>query len=505
MANDRTLAFSSKLSFGVGQFAEGLKNGAFGMFVMFYYNQVLELPGTIVGLALGVALIFDAVTDPLAGSLSDNWHSRFGRRHPFMYASAIPLGITFFFLFNPPAGIGEAALFVWVLTLAVLTRTAMTLYHVPHIALGAEMTENYQERTRLVSFRQFFGTFGGMFAAFVGFQYFFAATPEYPDGTQFDRDAYIPYAIFLAVLMIVTIWWSAWGTRKEIPFLPSPSSAKQRLSLLGILKRMFRELSLALRNRSFRWLFIGVLIVFVMVGVDGALNIYMNRFFWELSPSQMAILALPSGIGVMLGTFFTPVLHRFFDKKPGVVWGTAWWSACQIVPVALALAGMFPEGGSSTLVWTLFVIRFVQGAGVVQALVSFGSMMADIADEHELETGQRQEGIFFGAVAFSGKGASGIGNIVAGIGLDLISWPRGADIQGPGDVAYDTIVNLGLLYGPIVAGFAVVSVWCYTKYGLNRERHREILRLLEARRAEKRAAEAGDGAVPSATPAYGSD
>ena len=94
MANDRKLAFSSKLSFGVGQFAEGLKNAAFGAFVMFYYNQVLGLPGTVVGLALGIALIFDAVTDPLAGSLSDNWRSRLGRRHPFMYASAIPLGIT---------------------------------------------------------------------------------------------------------------------------------------------------------------------------------------------------------------------------------------------------------------------------------------------------------------------------------------------------------------------------------------------------------------------------
>ena len=240
-----------------------------------------------------------------------------------------------------------------------------------------------------------------------------------------------------------------------------------------------------LHNQSFRWLFIGVLIVFVMVGVDGALNIYMNNFFWELTPSQMAILALPSGIGIMLGTFFTPMLHRLFDKKPGVVWGTAWWSACQIAPVLLALAGMFPEAGSSTLVWTLFAIRFVQGVGVVQALVSFGSMMADIADEHELETGQRQEGIFFGAVAFSGKAASGVGNIVAGIGLDVISWPRGPDVQGPGDVPYETVVDLAILYGPVVAGFAVVSVWCYTKYHLNRDRHREILRALEARRAEQ--------------------
>ncbi len=485
MANDRKLAFSSKLSFGVGQFAEGLKNAAFGAFVMFYYNQVLGLPGTVVGVALGIALIFDAVTDPLAGSLSDNWHSRLGRRHPFMYASAIPLGITFYFLFNPPAGLSETWLFVWVLALSILTRTAMTLYHVPHIALGAEMTENYQERTLLVSFRQFFGTFGGIFAVYIGFQYFFAATPEYEKGGQFNPDAYGPYAIFLGVLMVITIWWSAWGTRKEIPFLPAPSGPKERLNARGMIARMGRELWQALQNHSFRWLFIGVLILYVMVGVDAALNIYVNNFFWGLTPPQMAILALPTGVGVMLGVFLTPVLHRLFDKKPGLVWGVAWWSACQIVPVLLALAGLFPESGSTTLVWTLFAIRFVQGVGVVQAIVSFGSMMADVADEHELATGRRQEGIFFGAVAFSGKAASGVGSIVAGIGLDAINWPRGANVQGPGDVPYETIVDLAILFGPVVAGFAVVSVWCLSKYQLNRERHQEILKALEARRAEQ--------------------
>ena len=505
MANDRKLAFSTKLSFGVGQFAEGLKNGAFGAFVMFYYNQVLGLPGTVVGLALGIALIFDAVTDPLAGSLSDNWHSRLGRRHPFMYASAIPLGITFYFLFNPPGGLGATGLFIWVLAFSVLARTAMTLYHVPHIALGAEMTENYQERTLLVSFRQFFGTFGGIFAVYTGFQYFFAATPEYPNGSQFNPDAYVSYAIFLGFLMVITIWWSAWGTRKEIPFLPRPSGAKQKLNALGMLVRMGRELRQALRNRSFRWLFIGVLIVFVMVGVDGALNIYMNNFFWELTTQQMAILALPSGVGVMLGAFLTPVLHRFFDKRPALVWGTAWWAACQIVPVLLALAGWFPEGGSGLLLWTLFVIRFVQGAGVVQALVSFGSMMADVADEHELETGKRQEGIFFGAVAFSGKAASGVGNIIAGIGLDAISWPRGAEIRGPGDVPHETVVDLGILYGPVVAGLAVISVWCYTKYHLNRERHQEILRALQERRSAREAVGAEGAAVGDGSPAVAGD
>ena len=156
---DRKIAFSTKLNFGVGQVAEGLKNSAFGILVLFYYNQVLGVPGTLCGLALGIALIFDAVTDPLAGSLSDNWKSRLGRRHPFMYASAIPLALAFFGLFSPPE-LGSFGLFLWLLVFSILTRAAMTLYHVPHIALGAELTENFEERTTIVAYRQAFGTFG---------------------------------------------------------------------------------------------------------------------------------------------------------------------------------------------------------------------------------------------------------------------------------------------------------------------------------------------------------
>jgi glycoside/pentoside/hexuronide:cation symporter, GPH family len=162
--------------------------------------------------------------------------------------------------------------------------------------------------------------------------------------------------------------------------------------------------------------------------------------------------------------------------------GTAWWACCQIVPVVLRLLGWFPENGTDTLLWTLVAVKFAQGAGVVQALVTFGSMVADIVDEHELLTGKRQEGVFFASVSFSGKFTTGIGSVVAGLTLDLIDWPRGAAIQTAADVPVETLTWLGLIYGPIVSGFAVVSVWCYSRHRLNRQRHAEIVRELEFRR-----------------------
>ena len=135
-----------KWSFGIGQMAEGIKNSSFSAFLLFYYNQVLGLPAETAGLAIAISLIFDAVTDPMIGTISDRWNSPHGRRHPFMYASALPLGVSFYFLFSPASFAtsgSEFTLFLWMLTFTILTRGAMTLYHVPHLALGAELTEDY--------------------------------------------------------------------------------------------------------------------------------------------------------------------------------------------------------------------------------------------------------------------------------------------------------------------------------------------------------------------------
>jgi Na+/melibiose symporter-like transporter len=255
-----------------------------------------------------------------------------------------------------------------------------------------------------------------------------------------------------------------------------------RVSPLGSLIRTLRETGEALRNRSFAWLFTGVLVVFTMVGVDGALNLHMNTYFWELSSGDNIFFFAAYPIGIMFGALFARRLNELFDKKPSVVAGTAWWALCQIVPVLLRLAGWFPENGTDSLLWTLVAVKFVQGAGVVQALVTFGSMVADIVDEHELTTGKRQEGVFFASVSFSGKFTTGIGSVVAGLTLDLIGWPRGAAIQTAADVPAETLVWLGLIYGPIVSGFAIVSVWCYSRHRLDRRRHAEIVRALEARR-----------------------
>ena len=476
-ARNRLVPFSSKLAFGVGQFAEGVKNTAFSLFLLFYYSQVLELPATLAGVALMIALVFDAVTDPLAGSLSDNWHSRLGRRHPFMYASALPLAVAFTGLLWPPGDVhslGELGLFAWLTVFAILTRGAMTLYHVPHLALGAEMTENYNERNRIVAFRQFFSALGVAAVHVIGFGYFF----HEDRGGRTAIENYAPLAITLAVLMVLTIWYSAWGTQKEVPHLSAPAPKAKR----NVAMQLLLDVREGFSNRSFRWLFMGVLVVFIMAGVNNALDIFMYQYFWELAAAEMVLLGLGTVAGLLLGVFVALPLLQRADKRFGVLVGTAAWAICQVLPVVLRLLDWLPANGTGTLLMALLLFKFVQGVILQLAFVAFGSMMADVADEHEYESGARQEGIFFGAVAFSAKATSGFGMFLGGLGLDLISWPRGADVQSAADVPAETLLHLGLFYGPVVAGFSVVSLWCYTHYDLTRARHARIVEALTARR-----------------------
>jgi Na+/melibiose symporter-like transporter len=310
----------------------------------------------------------------------------------------------------------------------------------------------------------------------------------FPD-TQFNVEAYAPFGLTLSLLMMASILITALGTKRRIPHLPASRINRESVSILRVLHKTLLEIRSALTNRSFRWLFAGVLIVFAMVGVDNALNLHMNTYFWELQGGGNLFFFAATPVGALIGTALASPLTRWFDKKPSVIIGTLCWALCQVIPVVLRLLGWFPENGTSELLYSLIVIKFIQGLGVVQALIAFNSMVADVVDEHELITGLRQEGIFFSSVSFSNKMTSGIGTVAAGFALALIDWPTGAAVQTAADIAPETIAWLGLIYGPIVSGFALVSAYCYSKYGLNRQRHAEIVEELAVLR-ERRAAAA---------------
>ncbi|NRD89534.1 hypothetical protein C8024_08880 [Sphingopyxis sp. BSNA05] len=155
------LSFKTRLLYGSGTIAFGVKDQGFNALLMLFYNQVIGLPAAWVGSAIMIAMIADALFDPLLGQYSDNFRSRLGRRHPFMYAAALPIGIFYLLLWSPPDA-SNIVQFAWLVMTAIFVRFSISLYEIPSTALLAEFTSDYDERTKLVAARFFFGVCGAL-------------------------------------------------------------------------------------------------------------------------------------------------------------------------------------------------------------------------------------------------------------------------------------------------------------------------------------------------------
>jgi len=481
----RTLPFSSKLGFGIGQAAEGITLAVFGTFTLFYFNQVLQISAALTGLALGIALFCDAITDPLAGSISDRLQTRWGRRHPMIALSAVPLGLCVVALFNPPAGMPELFYFGWLVVFAVLARLFLTLYHIPHMALGAEMAHDYVDRTRVYAYSQLFGTLGSAGFGFLMLTYFFPTTADSPHG-MLNRAGYTPFSLCAAAGIIGSIALCVWGTVKEIPHLPKARfHVEERLSP----RRLAREVMTAFRNRSYLMLFVGLLFAVILLGIEGVFMVYMYVHFWGLETESMrwmgptAIAALPISIAL------APLLTRRFDKRRILILLSSIIIVNTNVMICLRLfTDVLPANGTPELLYLLLTFVFIGGLAGPAVIVTLNSMFADISDEQELVTGERQEGIIFSARSFAFKAAGALASVLGGIALDLISFPRGA---APGEVPEHTLFLLGLVAGPLTSVFGLLNLCFYLGYRLNRERVGEIQVELAMRRQRANGERAG--------------
>ena len=456
----KTLSVSTKFAYGVGQVAEGIKSRGFDIIVFFYFTQVLGLQGSLAGAAIAVALIFDAITDPVVGHLSDNWKSRLGRRHPFMYASALPLGIAWLMLFFPPEGLGQTGLFIWLLSFAVLVRAALTLYHVPHMALGAELSDDYVERTSLVQWRTLSGMVGSLGVIGFGIYYFFPAGDTYSNGLL-NPAGYPVFAVFSSILMSLTIWYSAWGTREQIPRLPAPPEHPEPFSIAAT----YRAFVLAWKNPSFRSLFVGFSLFAIAISIVSTLGTHINVFYWGFTSKEISALLVPLALGFLVGVAASGFLHVHLDKRPSLIGAALIAGALSSAAVLARMAGLMPDNGDPLLFGIVFMLLLGFGLAAGVGFVSAGSMMADVASDQYQRTGRNQQGILFAAISFSRKLGSAAGHLLAGVGIDLIRFPLQSD---PGLIAPDMITRLGAL-SLVALPISLLATYAYTRYRITRE------------------------------------
>lgn len=470
---DHKLSWTIKFFYGLGQAGESIKNFGFGILLLLYYNQVLGLSGTYSGIAVFFAVAVDAITDPTIGSWSDGFRHRLGRRHPFMFAGSIPLGITYYFLFMPPESLSGFSLFLWFTVFAVLSRTALTFFHVPYLSLGAEMSLDYQERTQIVALRTAFGMVASLLVIVIAWNFFFLKTPENPT-PQLTRDPYFKYALISSVIMAVMMMISTWGTMKIIPHLQQVEKHTP-----FTLKQVYVDLYDALQNPSFFALFWGSLIFAIYSGVHGALNMHLLTFYWELETTGIEYSQYGGIVGGLIGVFTVPILNRLVDKRMTLIIGVIVFSIAGTLPVLLTLFGLMPTD-PSYLVPIIVAAAAIATWAIIQAGVSGASMMGDIADEHEITHYKRQEGVYFGSHNFAMKCTTALGNLMAGFALDIINFPVNSK---PGTVPEDVLVRFGLVYVVIVV-MIVFALWMFWPYAMNKTRHAEIQAELERRKEE---------------------
>ncbi len=460
-----------KLAFGIGASGEAATNWIFNALTFFFYNQILGLSGTLTAAAVTIGIASDAFTDPLMGSISDRWRSKLGRRHPFMFAAPLPLVITIYLIFNPPAALTELQLFAWFAIFTVLMRISSTLFAVPHLAMGAELTDDYIERTRIMSYNNIF-TYIGVIVMHVAVWFFIF--PAFDNGRMTEA-AYNPVVFFCVSLIMMCMLGSAYATKSQIPKMKKVPDDLPAFSVRQLMSEMYS----AMRNRNYLFLLLGLFFLSITIGTHETLGLYMGTFYWEFTDQQIGWLILGNVFGYAVGFTVTARIHQLIEKRWAIVWSAAGLSISWSTAVTLRLFDLAPE--NTTFVLVAFVVFFGTIASACGSVlnISVMSALADIADDHEYNTGRRQEGIFYSARTFFAKVTNGIGHVVAGIALDIIEFPRGVEAS---QIHPDKIYALGIIDGPFAAVWGLIAAALYAGYRIDQTYHARIQAALTARK-----------------------
>lgn len=467
------LSFSLKLYQGIGAIPDTIKNWVFNTFVLIYYNQIMGVDALLVSFALALTIIIDAVADPWIGAISDNLHSRWGRRHPLMLLGAIPLGPAFYAVFVPPAGLTEHELFEWLTVFLVLSRISLSVFFVPWAAIAAELSDDYDERTSVMAYRYGVGWFVGVLFPLLVFAVLMPKTAEHPVGQL--NAAYYPTMAFIgASLMTFGALATTFLTWKEIPYLRQHTVRQSVPSIRATIWEVRR----ALANREFALFFTIVLLSSALIGTTQNMTLYMATYFWKLGSEDLKWFAF-WGVGALLAFPLVSVAQRLWDKKHILIVCATLSMLGGVAVVTLRFEGLLPPNSSPWLIGILVVEgALIAGIEVIRGVIG-ASAIADILDQHELETGFRQEAMFNAAVAFCVKATSGLGMLFGGLILSFVNLPEHAD---PALVPESTVRQMASIVGVCLPLFHLVPIYLLTRYGLTRLVHADIRKALDARK-----------------------
>jgi glycoside/pentoside/hexuronide:cation symporter, GPH family len=462
------LPTSVKLGNGLGSVAYGVKDNGFSTLLLLFYNQVMGLDAATVGLILLCALLLDAIVDPMVGYWSDKTHTRWGKRHPWLYAAILPMAFSWIMLWHPPQ-LSHNWLYLYLLFFAFLMRAAVSCYEVPALSIVPALSADYDERTSITRWRYLFAWGGGLLMLTLAFGVFLTPGPGYPVG-QLNVRGYELYGWTGAALMVFVTTISALSTHRRLAHLPD--SAPTHLPLDETLRAIVKTLS----NRAYLILMLSSLFAFVNQGLTFSSTTYTMTYYWEMPQAGFLAYSLTLFVGVVGAFLLVGAMQSRIEKRTGAVAAGIIALSFAVIPYGLRFLGLFPDNGSLFLIPILFTLITLSNAFAVCAAMLGQSMASDVIEASQLETGERTEGLFFSGYFFVQKCATGVGIFLTGTIVSLSGFPAQAT---PGEVAQPVLNMLVISILGLVVTLGSVSVLAISRFPITRADHVARVRQLE--------------------------
>lgn len=438
-------------------------NGVAG-FAMLYYTQILGLSPVYAGLALSITLFWDAFTDPLMGCISDNTRSRFGRRLPYMVAGAVVLALSFYLIwFLPVRFSAPMSVFLCVLLVNVLLRTASTVFIIPYLALGFEMCPDYVDRSRLQGTRFFVNMITNLSFAFAWILFFkdgIAENGERIDGTAIAGN-YLTMGGYLAVAVLVAAGACIFNTRRYAVDNRREQIEKKSITIFA------RELGTILKDRL-AWYVFGFLGTALLgIFLTSQVQMFTYVFYMKFTSLQKSFVHGAGMLAFALFALSLPLLVKRFDKKRTGYIGMAistFGSVALLVTftgklldpqAACTLAGI--QIPVAVIVFGFFQAFWWGGCGIIIPLAT--SMIADVSEIHQKKTGEMRDGGYASVLSFFMKASNGIGLLLTGQLLALAGIVSKADSQTV--EAAQNVSVMTFLCGPVLFAVALVFLYKY--------------------------------------------
>lgn len=453
---DQRVPVLKRIAYGFGALSDNFIMNGFGSMVTPIYNIGLKLDPLLVGWAVAIPRLIDAFIDPLMGNISDNTRSRWGRRRPYLVAGATLCALLLPLLWMPPVHT-QNGMFLYLTLMGLAYFTCYTVYTIPYCALGFELTSDYNERTRLLAWPNYIGLLGSLAMPWLYPLALHAAFPNEVVGAR-----WVSVALGLLIVLSAII---------PVLFLKEP-----RRGLEQPQEKLFDAINIAVRNRPFLIVLTVNIIVLLGLATMASLGLYINIYYVyggdKAAAAQLSAVAgsLVAGLSYV-SVWMATVLSTHFGKRHAANVGlglsligaiSCWWTLSPERPylqlISASLTGIGLQG-----CWMLFI-----------------SMIGDVCEEDELQTGMRREGIYSSVGGLSRKAA--VAAAAVGTGLVLKVCGFDAEIAEKVGAPLPVVLSMKTWFVFGQAGFLVLAMFLLRFYPITRARAEETQRLLRERR-----------------------